>query len=418
MPSPLPYAAGPIVGEVIVPGSKSETNRALVLAALAEGPSTLRGALVSRDSDLMIGALRALGVGIEADGDALRVTPPRRFSGAASIDCGLAGTVMRFVPPVTLLADGPCSFTGDPHASQRPMTALLDALRRLGARIDGDALPFTVHPATQLEATTTVDASTSSQFVSGLLLVAPRLPQGLHLSHVGERLPSRPHIAMTVEMLRARGVLVDEPDDRTWVVAPGPITSSVSPIEPDLTNASVFLAAALVAGGAVTVPGWPWHSLQPGALFLDVAKRMGGGVTRAGDRVTVSGDGRLKGIDIDLTEASELTPVVAALGAVADGVTTISGVGHIRGHETDRLAALTAELRAAGVDVVQNPDGLSIVGGASLKPALFRAYADHRMVHAAALLALRGPGFSIDDIGCVSKTMPQFARDWTELVAG
>lgn len=418
MPSPLPHAAGPITGEVLVPGSKSETNRALVLAALAEGPSVVRGALTSRDSALMIGALRALGVGIETDGDALRVTPPRRFSGAASIDCGLAGTVMRFVPPLTLLADDSCSFTGDPHASQRPMAALLDALRRLGARVDGDALPFTVHPASPPAPATTVDASASSQFVSGLLLVAPRLPQGLRLSHVGERLPSRPHIAMTVEMLRSRGVLVDEPDDRTWVVSPGPIAPSDTPIEPDLTNASVFLAAALVAGGSVTVPGWPRHSLQPGALFLDVAKRMGGEISRSGDRVTVSGDGRLKGIDIDLTEASELTPVVAALGAIATGVTTIGGVGHIRGHETDRLAALTAELQAVGVDAAQSPDGLRIVGGAHLKPTVLRAYADHRMVHAAALLALRGPGFNIDDMGCVSKTMPHFARDWTELVTG
>ncbi len=416
MTFPLPSARGPVAGEVVVPGSKSETNRALVLAALADGPSTLRGALDSRDSALMIAALEALGVGIRAEGAALRVTPPRRFRGAPGIGCGLAGTVMRFVPPVAALADGPSSFLGDPHASERPMGPLLDGLRQLGVAVDAEALPFALTPPDRLGDEAAIDASTSSQFVSGLLLIGPLLPRGLRLTHTGKRLPSLPHIQMTVEMLRARGVVVDQPDERTWVVAPGPIAALDATIEPDLTNAAVFLAAAAVAGGRVTVPGWPANSIQPGALFLDVAERMGAVVERGADSVTLSGTGALRAVDVDLTAASELTPVVAALGALADGTTVIRGVAHIRGHETDRLAALVAELGQAGVPARETDDGLVIEGGSPIRPAEFRTYADHRLVHFAALLALHAPGAAVDDLLCVSKTMPLFPEDWARLV--
>ncbi|GAA4907293.1 3-phosphoshikimate 1-carboxyvinyltransferase [Tessaracoccus lubricantis] len=413
---PLPSASSPVVGELTVPGSKSETNRALVLAALADGPSTLRGVLDSRDSRLMIEALRALGVSLEPDGEALRVIPPVRFRGAADIDCGLAGTVMRFVPPIALLADGPSSFIGDPHASERPMAPILDGLRQLGALVSADAIPFRLVPPASLGSEASVDASGSSQFVSGLLLIGALLPSGLTVRHTGERLPSRPHIAMTVEMLRARGVHVEEPDERTWVVAPGTIAARDLTIEPDLTNASVFLAAAAATGGRVTVPGWPSSSLQPGALFLEIAERMGATVERDADKVTVSGPEQLRGIDVDLTTASELTPSIAALAAVADGTTRIRGVAHIRGHETDRLAALVAELRKLGIRAEETDDGLTIEGGTGLTRAEVETYADHRMVHFAALVALKQPGITVTDLQCVSKTMPAFPQDWARLV--
>ena len=414
----LPYAAAPVTGSVVVPGSKSETNRALVLAALADGPSRLTGVLESRDSALMINALRALGVGLEPDGDALLVTPPARFRGAGTIDCGLAGTVMRFVPPVALLADGPSSFFGDPHASNRPMAPILDGLRQLGAEVSDDRLPFTVTPPESLGGAAVVDASESSQFVSGLLLVGARLPDGLTLEHSGERLPSRPHIEMTVQMLRSRGVRIDEPDERTWVVSPGPIAAADAAIEPDLTNAAVFLAAAAATHGRVTVEGWPAESLQPGALFLDVVERMGATVERKAGSVTVSGVGHLHGVDVDLTTASELTPVVAALAALADGSTTIRGVGHIRGHETDRLAAIVDELLRMGGEARETEDGVFIQGKPDLHPARLETYADHRMVHFASILALRVPSIEVTDVACVAKTMPHFERDWARLIAG
>ncbi|MFT3886971.1 MAG: 3-phosphoshikimate 1-carboxyvinyltransferase [Arachnia sp.] len=416
MTYPLPAARGPVTGEVVVPGSKSETNRALVLAALADGPCRITGALDSRDSALMIDALRALGVAIRPDGHALLVEPPARFRAAARVDCGLAGTVMRFVPPIAALADGTSSFVGDPHASERPMGPLLDGLRQLGVAVDGDRLPFSLTPPADLGAEAAIDASGSSQFVSGLLLVGARLPRGLRLTHTGSRLPSLPHIQMTVEMLRARGVRIDQPDERSWLVEPGPIAAVDATIEPDLTNAAVFLAAAAVTGGRVTVPGWPPHSIQPGALFLDIIERMGAVVERGADSVTVSGAGQLSGIDVDLTAASELTPVVAALGALAQGSTVIRGVGHIRGHETDRLAALVAELGRAGVPARETEDGLAVEGGHRLTPALLHTYADHRLVHFAALLALRAEGFAVDDMACVSKTMPRFPGEWAGLV--
>lgn len=412
----LPAAESPVVGDVVVPGSKSETNRALVLAALADGPSTLRGVLDSRDSLLMIDALRRLGVAIEGGGGMFVITPPVRFRGSLDIDCGLAGTVMRFVPPVALLADGPSSFIGDPHASERPMGPILEGLRQLGALVSQDALPFRIVPPAALGSEAAVDASGSSQFVSGLLLIGALLPEGLTLRHTGATLPSRPHIDMTVAMLRSRGVRVAEPDERTWVVSPGSIAAQDCHIEPDLTNAAVFLSAAAATGGRVTVPGWPADSLQPGAVFLEVAQRMGATVERHDGGLTLTGPRQLQSIDVDLTTASELTPSVAALAALAEGTSTIRGVGHIRGHETDRLAALVTELGRLGISAQETQDGLTIDGGTALRPALLETYADHRMVHFAAIMALRQPGVTVTDLECVSKTMPDFPQDWAELV--
>lgn len=416
----LPHALSAVTGRAQVPGSKSETNRALVLAALADGPSTIMGALKSRDSDLMIDALRALGVQVSSDDSGtLNVTPPARLQAAgSSIDCGLAGTVMRFVPPMAALADGATAFHGDPHASQRPMAGILDGLRHLGAEIDADRLPFTVTGPLGRGGAVTVDATDTSQFVSGLVLIGSHLPDGLTIRHEGTGLPSRPHITMTVEMLRARGVTVDELDEFTWHVAPGPIASADTRIEPDLTNASVFLAAAAATGGTVTIPGWPAQSLQPGMLFLDVVQQMGATITRDADSVTLTGPEKLSPIDVDLHAGSELTLVVAALMALADGESRIRGVAHIRGHETDRLAALVKEFSKLGIKASETEDGIIINGGGGQYSQPFETYADHRLVHAAAILGLRIAGITVTDLECVGKTMPDFERDWAALVNG
>ena len=412
----LPHALGPLAGQVVVPGSKSETNRALVLAALAEAPSRITGLLDSRDSQLMIGALRTLGTRIEEMGASSVIVTPGPILGGGTVECGLAGTVMRFVPALALLADAPVSFVGDLHASNRPMEGLLDALRALGADVNTNQLPFRVAPSTIRGGEVLVDASASSQFVSALLLVGARLPGGLVVRHVASTVPSRPHIAMTLRMLRAPGVEATELDERTWQVQQGPIAAVDAHIEPDLTNAAAFLAAAAACGGEVRVPGWPSRTDQPGAYFLDVARAMGCEVDVDADAVTLRRTGALRAVEtIDLHDASELTPVVAALAALAQGTTCITGVAHIRGHETDRLAALACELHRADVHVEELADGLRITGGMP-RATEFATYADHRMVHFAALLGLVAEGSSVTDMDCVSKTMPNFPKLWASLL--
>jgi 3-phosphoshikimate 1-carboxyvinyltransferase len=427
-PWAAPLAPAPIRATVSVPGSKSQTNRALVLAALADGPSVIRNGLDARDTRLMRDGLRSLGVRITETGDAWEVAPPARFSGHVTVDCGLAGTVMRFLPALALRADGPVRFDGDEQAYARPMGPLLEALRRLGATVDsqGDTLPFTVDaggmrpgpaegPSSAPGPSVTIDASGSSQFVSALLMVAARLTDGLDLRHVGPPLPSRPHIDMTVAMLRERHVRIDDSQPDRWLVTPGPIAAQDETIEPDLSNAGVFLAAAAVTGGAVTVPHWPGSTTQPGDAIRDILAQYGAEASFDERGLTVRGTDHLHGIDLDLSAASELTPVVAAVAALADGTTRLRGVGHIRGHETDRLAALATELERLGAHVDPNDDGLTIhprlLGGAE-----WRTYADHRMAHAGALLGLVVPDVTLDDIGCTDKTMPEFADLWQAMI--
>ncbi|WP_245306525.1 3-phosphoshikimate 1-carboxyvinyltransferase [Acidipropionibacterium timonense] len=421
-----PRAHQRLAGRVVVPGSKSQTNRALLLAGLARGRCVLGGVLDSRDSRLMRAGLTQLGVSFEDLPDGrVAVTGPRRLHAAAEpIDCGLAGTVMRFLPAAAATAPGRTSFVGDEAASARPVGPVLDGLRQLGVEVTASSLPLTMTaPQTLSGRQVTIDASASSQFVSALLLSAARYPNGIDLRHVGPSIPSLPHIDMTCAMLAERGVEVAHPAEGRWVVEPGPIEPLDGVVEPDLTNASVFLAAAMVAGGTVEVPGWPESTTQPGVVFLAVARRMGAVVESSDGAVRVTG-AQLRGIDVDLHAASELTPVVAALAALADGPSRIRGVGHIRGHETDRLAALEAELGSVGVEVSQTSDGLVIVGrgadgragAAGLRPGLLHSYADHRMAHAAAVLGLAVPGIELDDVACTSKTMPTFPQLWAALV--
>ncbi|MCT2586272.1 3-phosphoshikimate 1-carboxyvinyltransferase [Actinophytocola gossypii] len=415
-PWSAPTASEPVHATVAVPGSKSITNRALVLSALSDGGGTLTGALRSRDSDLMVGALRALGVPVEVDGTGVRVGPHQGLSGPADVDCGLAGTVMRFVPPVAAVADGDVAFDGDPRARERPMGTVLDALRALGAVVEGDTLPFTLRGKGNLPGgTVTIDASASSQFVSGLLLAGARYDQGLTVHHDGKPVPSLPHIDMTVAMLREAGVEVDDAEPNTWRVAPGPVGTRDWTVEPDLSNATPFLAAAAVTGGSVTVPDWPANTTQPGDVIGDIAARMGCEVTRDAGGLTVTGPEQLTGIDVDLHDVGELTPTVAAMAALAGGPSVLRGIAHLRGHETDRLAALVAEITGLGGDANETEDGLQI-RPAPLHGGTWHAYADHRMATAGAIVGLLVPGVEVDDIATTAKTLPDFPAMWTAML--
>lgn len=423
---PAPVAPGPLAATLSLPGSKSLTNRELVLSALADSPSLLRSPLHSRDSDLMVAALRQLGTTIDTVdgageyGPDLRITPGELF-GSTTIDCGLAGTVMRFLPPVAALALGPTTFDGDAGARRRPMSTTISSLRALGADINDDgrgALPFTVHGTGGLDGgEVTIDASSSSQFVSGLLLAAPRLTNGLRLRHSGERLPSLPHIEMTIHTLAERGVTVTSDEIGVWAVEPGAIQGSEVDIEPDLSNAAPFLAAALVAGGSVTITGWPATTTQVGAHLAELLPLFGATVTVDGDRLTVTGTGRITGVDLDLSTGGELAPTLVGLAALAVSPSTITGIGHIRHHETDRLAALATEINNLGGHVTELPDGLAIEPR-PLHGGTWHSYDDHRMATTGALLGLVVAGVEVEDIGTTAKTLPQFAELWHGLVSG
>ncbi|GAA1791740.1 3-phosphoshikimate 1-carboxyvinyltransferase [Nocardioides hankookensis] len=414
-PWPAPRAAHPVDAVVSLPGSKSLTNRALVLAAIADGPSVVRRALRSRDTTLMAQALTSLGAVVDTSGDDWTVTPAT-FAGDAAVDCGLAGTVMRFVPPVAGLSTGAVAFDGDPHMRKRPIGEILGALRTLGVEVDGDALPFTVRGSGAVRGgTVVVDASASSQFISALLLAGARYDEGVDVRHDGKPVPSLPHIDMTVAMLREHGVEVDDSDANRWAVAPGAIKAVDHLIEPDLSNAAPFLALAAVSGGTVVVRDWPRATTQPGDSLREVLTTMGCEVELGDDGLRVTGSGTLAGIDADLHDIGELTPAIAALCALADGPSHLRGIAHIRGHETDRLAALATELSGLGADVTEHADGLSIEP-APLRSGVFHTYADHRMAHAGVIIAAAVDGVLVENIATTGKTFPDFAGFWSGIV--
>ena len=417
-PWPAPRPTAPVERVVSLPGSKSLTNRALVLAALAEGPSLLRSPLRSRDTLLMAAGLGAMGVGVSDEGADWRITPGP-FDRDAEVDCGLAGTVMRFVPPVAGLSSGTISFDGDPHMRQRPVGEVLQALASLGVDVRDEgrgALPFVVRGTGSVRGgTVVIDASASSQFISALLLAAARYDSGVDIRHDGKPVPSLPHIEMTIAMLRARGVEVDDTDANRWAVAPGPIAALDETVEPDLSNAAPFLALAATTGGTITIRDWPTGTTQPGDELRDVLTQMGCEVSLDDAGLTVRGTGQIHGVDLDLHDIGELTPAIAALCALADSPSHLRGVGHIRGHETDRLAALATELGNLGADVTEHPDGLSI-RPAALHGGTFATYADHRMAHAGVIIGSAVDGVLVEDIATTSKTFPDFAGAWLDLV--
>ncbi len=419
-PWTAPTATGPVTTTVRLPGSKSMTARALVLAALAAEPSVIERPLRARDTELMAAGLRALGVRVDTTDPQRWVVEPGPLRGPARVDVGLAGTIMRFLPPAAALADGPIEFDGDPHARNRPLRPIVEALRTLGVSIEASptgGLPLTVRGTGLVEGgEAVIDASGSSQFVSGLLLSAPRFTKGLVLRHEGPPVPSAPHLRMTTHMLRAAGATVDESVPDVWSVESGPLRGRTWVIEPDLSGAAPFFAAAMVTGGEVTLAGWPADSWQPVGRLSELLTGMGALVRQDTDGLTVRGIGQLHGITADLSEVSELTPVVAALAALADSPSELRGVEHIRGHETDRIAALVAELTKAGAEVTEFRDGLRIVPR-PLRATTFETYADHRMAHAAAVIGLAVPGIDLTDVSCTSKTLPEFPELWAELVA-
>ena len=416
-PWPAPKASGPIHATVSLPGSKSLTSRALVLSALSDAPSVVHRALRSRDTELMAAALSALGTTIDTSGDDWSVTPGD-LTGPAKIDCGLAGTVMRFVPPAAALATGPVTFDGDSHARTRPMGEIVHALRGLGVVIEDDqrgTLPFTVAGSGGVRGgAVTIDASASSQFISALLLAGARYDEGVDVRHDGKPVPSLPHIDMTVAQLRLRGVEVDDTDANRWRVLPGAIRATDVTVEPDLSNAAPFLAAGLVTGGSVTVRDWPRSTTQAGDALREILALMGGNTQLTDEAMTVTSTGAIEGIDYDLHDAGELTPVVAALCVLAGSPSQLRGIAHIRGHETDRLQALAKELNNLGAEVIETEDGLSI-RPATLHGGVFGTYADHRMAHAGVVVGLAVDGVQVENIATTSKTYPGFTDDWSRL---
>lgn len=427
-----PAAPGPVSARLRLPGSKSITNRALVLAALSSSPSVVRNPLKARDTTLATGALRAMGCGLTDSGTDLRVSPGSLSLGAsASVDVGNAGTVMRFLPAVAALQPASVSFDGDPRARERPVGVLLDALRALGVSIDDGgrgALPFTVHGNGSVRGgTVTLDASGSSQLVSGLLLAAPRFSSGVEVRHSGPPVPSQPHIEMTLRMLEMAGAATSQSTNKSdipgnrpnvWRVQPGELSLGDFTVEPDLSNAGPFLAAALVTGGSVTIADWPHDSLQPSDAILSVLTSMGASCSLGPDGLTVRGTGTVHGIDADLRDIPEMCLPLTSVAALASGPSTFTGVGHTRAQETDRLAAIAKEINALGGDVTERPDGLTVTPRPlRAEPGHgFDSYDDHRMVMAAAVLGLAVPGIEVLNAATVGKTFPTFTSVWSEML--
>jgi 3-phosphoshikimate 1-carboxyvinyltransferase len=423
--SPLwdaPLARGSVLADVRVPGSKSMTNRALVLGALAPGRSRLHRPLRSRDTAIMVAALRALGTAVDdTDEDSWLVDGGPFTTAAAQVDVGNAGTVLRFVPPLAALSSGLIGFDGDIAARQRPVGPLLAALRDLGADIEDGGrgfLPFAVRGQGGVRGgELTLDASSSSQLVSALLLAGAAFRDGVDIRHVGARaVPNAPHLAMTVAMLAERGVAVSA-DQSRWTVSPGSIAALDTFIEPDLSSAAPFAAAAVVTGGEVRIRDWPVRSTQPGAMLPGLLERFGATATVDDGGLVVRGAGTVIGADLDLRDAGELTPVLAAIAVVASSPSRLVGIDYLRGHETDRLAALARELSALGADVRELPDGLAIVPK-PLRGTVFSTYDDHRMAMAAAVVGLVVSGVQVENIATTAKTLPDFAAMWAAAFDG
>lgn len=436
-----PSAQKPVTSTVSIPGSKSITNRALILSALADGPSTIEGALISRDTQLMIQALRAFGTSINVDGTTINVVPADKLTGGI-VDCGLAGTVMRFVPPLAMLSHGTVEFNGDLAARKRPMSTTLDSLEALGAELEfptneatmmgsgtrefldtADAagvhrgLPFFVRghgsvPGGEVR----IDASASSQFVSGLLLTGACFDEGVRVIHEGSSLPSQPHVEMTVDMLRSAGVQVDV-EFNTWTVHPGPIAGRTWNVEPDLSNATPFMAAAAVTQGTVRITNWPQVTTQPGDQFRDILRDMGAeAIFHADSRsLEVTADSQLGGITWDMHDVGELTPTVVALAALARTPSHLYGIAHLRGHETNRLAALADNINALGGNVRETEDGL-IIEPQPLHGGRWASYEDHRMATAGTILGLVIDGIEVENIETTSKTLPGFRQRWLQML--
>ena len=426
---PAPFRGDKKVSaRVVIPGSKSVTNRVLILAAQANSPSLLKRPLISRDTELMVAGLRAMGIGIkdvQVDGDLAWEITPAPLRGPAKVDVGNAGTVMRFLPPLSALAHGNISFDGDPRSYERPLGPVIAALEDLGIEIEHGgrySLPMVVKSKGKIPGgALTIDASASSQFLSALLLIAPSTRDGIVATHKGGPLPSMPHIDMTVQMLRDFGaeVIVDK-SANSWSVSAGALQGQDLVIEPDLSNAAPFLSIAMVCGGSITIADWPEATTQPGDQLREILTAMGATISRGKDGLTITGGESIQGIDIDLHDVGELTPAIAALAALADSPSHLRGIGHLRLHETDRLAALTREINSLGGNVVEDETSLHITPhgamGKGLHGGTFHTYEDHRLATAGAVIGLVIPGVEIENVATTRKTLPDFPGLWQSLV--
>lgn len=425
-----PYRGGltsigePINSKITIPGSKSATNRALILAAIAKTPSRLRKPLSSRDADLMVKGLQSLGCNIEElkteQGFDYQITP-QKLSGPTQIDVGNAGTVMRFLPPIASLATGLVHFDGDARSHERPLGPVIKALEQLGASIEHGnkfRLPLTINGSGEIKGgEVEVDASASSQFISALMLLGPATKNGLTIKNIGETLPSMPHIEMTIQMLRQFGATV-EIGENSWTVASGDLLGQDLTIEPDLSNAAPFMAAAMICGGSVQILDWPKLTSQPGDQLRDIFKKMGATIEQGDEGLRISGSGNINGIDIDLHDVGELTPSIAAVAALASSPSTLRGIAHLRLHETDRLAALANEINNLGGDVTEGPGELLIKPAKLVVSQIFKSYEDHRMATAGAIIGLAVKDLVVENIETTKKTLPDFPGMWQEMLNG
>lgn len=412
-----PTANGPIAGTLTIPGSKSLTNREILLSAIATGESILKKPLISRDSELMLDAIKALGAEVIRTENSLKITPAT-FDKTATIHCGLAGTVMRFVPLVATLNKGQITFEADKEAAARPLSGVFDALDQLAVEYEkGSAsFPFTVSAVGEVDAKeVTLDASKSSQFVSALMLAAGRFEKGLVINHKGESLPSIPHIEMTIKCLEDRGVKIHKQSKTSWKVEPAEIQSREITIEPDLSNAGAFLAGVMVTGGELEITDWPKQTTQVGNQYIKLLTQMGASFEFTDDGLKISSNGEIHGINADLSEAGELTPTIAALAVLADSPSELSGIAHLRGHETDRLKALSTEINRIGGNAKETADGLVITPN-KLTGGQWLTYHDHRMATTGAIIGLKTP-IQIENIETTAKTMPDFKQMWMGMVS-
>ena len=414
----------PINAKISIPGSKSATNRALILAAIAKTPSRLRKPLSSRDADLMVKGLQSLGCKIDEiktdQGFDYQITP-QKLSGPTQIDVGNAGTVMRFLPPIASLATGLVHFDGDARSHERPLEPVIKALEQLGASIEHGnkyRLPLTINGSGEIKGgEVEVDASASSQFISALMLLGPATKNGLTIRNIGKSLPSMPHIEMTIQMLRKFGATV-EVSENSWTVISGDLLGQDLTIEPDLSNAAPFMAAAMICGGSVEILDWPKSTSQPGDQLRDIFAKMGARIEQSSDGLKISGSGKINGIDIDLHDVGELTPSIAAVAALASSPSTLRGIAHLRLHETDRLAALANEINNLGGDVTEGPGELLIKPAKLVASQIFKSYEDHRMATAGAIIGLAAKDLIVENIETTKKTLPDFPGMWQEMLNG
>ena len=422
--SGLTAASKPISAIVTIPGSKSATNRALILAALATTPSRIRKPLSSRDTDLMVEGLQSLGCKIEQiktdQGFDYQVIPGK-LTGPTQIDVGNAGTVMRFLPPIAALATGLIHFDGDERSHQRPIGPVLSALEQLGVSVEHNnkyKLPITINGAGKIKGgTVEIDASASSQFVSALLLVAPATQEGITIKNIGSSLPSAPHIEMTIQMLEKFGATVQRTTS-SWSVKPCQLIGQDLVIEPDLSNAAPFMAAAMICGGSVQVSDWPLSTTQPGDQLRSIFTKMGAKVELNASGLTITGSGKIDGIDIDLGDVGELTPSIAAVASLATTPSALRGISHLRLHETDRLSALANEINNLGGSVIEGPGDLIIKPGKMNASQIFRSYEDHRMATAGAIIGLAVEGVIVENIETTRKTLSDFPGMWQGMLDG